>query len=68
MKKKLMSKKVAPTPDEAVSVLVAARQKRVEDCNRELEAVLAKYNCGLDVAVTLKANAIVPQVSIVAKD
>jgi hypothetical protein len=41
------------------------RQERVTACNREITAVLQKYGCTLDAAITLRAGQVIPGIQIV---
>lgn len=54
-------------PAEARAILESDTQKRVEACQAEVQKVLDKYQCALDVMVILKANQVIPQVQIVSK-
>lgn len=55
------------TPTEAKAILQQEAQTRVEACQAEVQKVLDKYNCTLDVMVILKAGQVIPQVQIVSK-
>jgi flagellar motor switch protein FliM len=52
--------------DEAREVLLTEQQARVRDCQVELQAVLDKHRCRLDVSVLLRQGQVIPQVQIVA--
>ena len=52
--------------DAAREVLLAERDERVEACRAELDALMKRHNCQLDVAVVLRANSVQPQIQIVA--
>jgi hypothetical protein len=41
------------------------REEEREACNREIQAVLAKYNCDLTAQVIVNEHRIVPQVFVV---
>jgi hypothetical protein len=50
---------------EAQQILMEQNQKRVAQCNEELQLLLSKYNCTLDVSMIIKPNQIIPQVQLV---
>ena len=57
--------------DDAKAAIEAERKHRTEACGKELQAVLDKYRCALDVAMLIRGpgpDGIIPQVSIVAKE
>ena len=56
------------SPEEAKSVLEKSKQERAQKCQEEIQKVLDKYNCFLDVSVLVKANSVIPSVAIVARD
>lgn len=51
---------------EARALLAQEQQTRIAACQVELEAVLQKHNCQLDVTVVLRANSVTPQIRIVS--
>lgn len=55
------------TATEARAILESEAQKRVEACQAEVQKVLDKYQCVIDVAVILRAGQVIPQVQIVAR-
>jgi hypothetical protein len=55
------------TPTEARAILETEAKARVMECQAEVQKVLDKYQCVIDVAVLLKANQVIPQVQIVAR-
>lgn len=55
------------TPTEAKAILQQEAQQRVEACQAEVQKVLDKYQCAIDVAILLRAGQVIPQVQIVAK-
>jgi hypothetical protein len=52
--------------EEAAKILMEERNNRIAKCSAEMEAVLNKYKCRIDVAMVLRANSIMPQVQIVS--
>jgi len=56
------------SPDKAKALLKKERSKRIERCQKKLEALMKEENCRIDVAmlVTLKGN--LPQMKIIALD
>jgi len=50
-----------PTKEEEESL----RQERVTACNKEIAAILQKYGCTLDAAITLRAGQVIPGIQIV---
>jgi hypothetical protein len=60
------------TPEEAQEALQAAREARVRACKAELDpammAILEKHRCAIDVSMELRPGAILPKMTIVAKD
>jgi hypothetical protein len=55
------------TPDKAKEILVKEKKTKEDKCNAEMQALLKKYNCAIDVSVLIKQNQIIPIVSIQAK-
>lgn len=49
----------------AQEILAKLKQKQLEDCRRDVQAVLEKYNCMIDVEVALRENAVIPRLNIV---
>jgi len=41
------------TPEQARQVLQAEQQKRLEECQRDIDAVLKKHNCALSVHIEI---------------
>jgi len=54
------------TASEARELIQAEKQARIDECRRELYALLEKYHCRLDVAVILRVNQVSPQLQIIA--
>ena len=57
----------AVTAVEARAILEAEAKNRAEACQAEVQAILDKYQCTLDVIVILKAGQFIPQIKIVSK-
>ena len=57
----VMEEAAPPTEEEEAKL----RQERVTACNREISAILQKYGCTLDAAVTLRAGQVIPGIQIV---
>jgi hypothetical protein len=55
------------TSEAARKVIEAADQKRVAACLEELEALLKKRRCRMEVSILLKAGQVIPQLQIVAE-
>lgn len=55
------------TASQARAILEQEAQARVIECQAEVQKVLDKYQCTLDVAVLLRAGQVIPQVQIVAR-
>lgn len=55
------------TATAARAILETEAQSRVAECQAEIQKVLDKYQCVIDVAVILKAGQVIPQVQIVSK-
>ena len=56
------------TPSESTPTPVDDRTVRAETCNRELTALLQKYNCVLTVvSLNIQTGKVLPQVEIIAK-
>ena len=53
------------TTAEARELLQAEQAERVNACRQELEALLDKHGCRLDVAVMLRTNSVTPHLQIV---
>jgi hypothetical protein len=53
--------------EEARQILAQEEAKRIQDCQRELQTVLDKYGCILDVSVILRPGQVIPQVQIMAR-
>ncbi len=56
------------TPAAARELLQAEQKGRVDACQAELQAVLDKYRCRLDISVILRAGQVIPQVQVVANE
>jgi len=56
------------TSTEAQQVLAAERQQRIADCAAAIQQTLETFNCRLEASVTLRANAVIPQIAIVTND
>ncbi len=56
------------TPDAARAALDRERQQRCMACQNEINQVLQRHRCKLDVAVLLRESAVIPQLGIVALD
>lgn len=52
---------------EARAILETEAKERVAACQAEIQKVLDKYQCAIDVAIILKAGQVIPQVQIVAR-
>ena len=50
---------------DARRLLAQEQQSRVDACRAELEALLEKHQCRLDVTVLLRANSVTPQIQFV---
>lgn len=55
------------TATEARAILETEAKARAEACQAEVQAVLDKYHCTIDVSVTLKVGQVIPQVQIVSR-
>lgn len=55
------------TPTEARAILETEAKTRVTECQAEVQKVLDKYKCVIDVSVLLRAGQVIPQVQIVAR-
>ena len=55
------------TANQARDVLLKAQKDNAENCRREVQTILDRYNCMMDVAMILKAGSIIPNVSIISK-
>lgn len=55
------------SPVEARAILESEAQARVTECQAEIQKVLDKYQCTLDLMVILKAGQVIPQVQIVSR-
>ena len=55
------------TTTEARAILEAEAQTRIAECQAEIQNVLDKYRCTIDVMVILKAGQVIPQVQIVSR-
>jgi hypothetical protein len=55
------------TAAEAKAILEKENQEIIEKCTAEIQEILNKYDCQLDVSVIIKATGNVPQVAIIRK-
>lgn len=55
------------TASQAKAILQQEAQQRVEACQAEIQTILDKYQCTIDVVVILRANQVIPQVQIISK-
>ena len=53
--------------EKAKEVLIKANKENVEKCRIEIQTVLDKHNCTLDISMVLKANQNIPVVNIIEK-
>lgn len=53
--------------DDARRLVRQEAQAREEKCQAEVQKVLDKYSCFLDVSIILKANQTIPRVEVVSK-
>lgn len=57
------------TPTEQARVLLQKeREERVKTCQDEIQAVLDKHHCTLDVSVVLRVGQVIPQVQVIANE
>lgn len=56
------------TPEAAKAALEAERDERKHACQAEIQAVLEKYRCGLDVAVLIRSGEVSTQIILIASD
>ncbi len=56
------------TAEEVSALIEEDKALRIANCTQEVQAVLAKYRCGLNVAMTITQNGNRPQVDIVTTD
>jgi hypothetical protein len=52
--------------DEAKQLILKEREERVKLASKEVQEVLDRNKCTLDVSVTLRAGQVIPEVQIVA--
>lgn len=52
----------------AQQVVSEVKQKRINSCAQEINDVLKKWNCSLDVSVIVTSTGNIPQVRIIALD
>lgn len=52
---------------EAKKILQQETLEREKACWLEIEAILEKFNCKLDVTVILRANQVIPRVGVASK-
>lgn len=53
--------------DEARQLVEKDAQDREDKCRAEIQKVLDKHGCFLDVSIILKANQTIPRVEVVSK-
>lgn len=59
-----ITRKKDQAPDNIEELAAKARQQRIEKCSKEINAILEKHNCTMDIALTVgtqlvRLNAIV---------
>ena len=54
------------SPDEARKLIQKEQEERIGKCKVELEEILARYKCTIDVAMTISPTKIAPMIQIVA--
>ena len=52
--------------EEALAILLKERESREVRCLNEIDEVLKKHNCRLDVGILLKAGQVIPQLTVVS--
>lgn len=52
---------------EAEEVLILERNSRIEKCRSEIQQILDKYECMIDVSMILKQNQVIAQATIISK-
>ena len=57
-------KQVEETKVEETAEQKAEKQKRMADCQKQIQKVLTKNNCQFDITVILKAGQVIPQLDI----
>ena len=55
------------TTNQARDVLLKAQKDNASSCMREVQSVLDRYNCTMDVSMILKAGSIIPNLQIISK-
>lgn len=56
------------TPETAREAIEQERRERIQRCSTELEEVLQRHRCQLDVSVLLRDGQVIPQVNVIAED
>ena len=63
-----VAKAVEPiSTEQATEALVREREIRVRTCAQEVNEVLNRYNCRIDVAIVLRENSVTPTANVVSK-
>lgn len=57
-----------PNAEQLKSELVRERAIRVQSCEKEVVAILEKYNCALDATMLLKQGDIRAEIRVIAKE
>lgn len=61
-------KKEELTPEKAKELLAKEQAGKIANCQREIQAVLDKYGCALDINMILRAGQVIPQANIVLRN
>lgn len=56
---------ISTDPQKARQIIMQERAVRIQSCQREINAILEKHKCRLDVFVILRAGQVIPQVEVV---
>jgi hypothetical protein len=56
------------SPEAAREALIKDQQERIQAAREEINAVLEKYGCDLDIFVTLRRGSVEPGLAIVPKE
>ncbi len=62
-----MNKNGKVTIEDAKRILTKETKQHIEQCQKDLYNLLEKYNCVLDVSITLTSKSIIPHITILAK-
>lgn len=57
-----------PSVDELRREIESEKQERAQKCGMEINKILEKYNCILDVKMVLSKSSIDPEIRVLAKD